>query len=52
MSKLIAFLNDESGATSIEYAVMASMVALVIIGTVNGLGAKLKATYVMVANLL
>jgi pilus assembly protein Flp/PilA len=51
MLQFIAFIRDERGATSIEYAVMASMIGLVVIGAVNGLGTKLKAGYVMVADL-
>lgn len=30
--KLIEFVRDEEGATAIEYALMAAMVALVVIG--------------------
>lgn len=51
MSQLFAFLEDEGGATSIEYAVMASIMALVLVATVGGLGSKVKASYVSVAGL-
>ncbi len=40
-----AFLNDESGATSIEYALIASGVALVIITVVKGVGTRLHTTF-------
>ena len=43
--KLIAFLKDESAATAIEYGLIASGVALVIITAVKGIGAKLNTTF-------
>ena len=46
MSKLIlGFLTNESGATAIEYALMAGSIAVVIIGTVNTVGSQLTATF-------
>jgi pilus assembly protein Flp/PilA len=39
------FLQDDSGATSIEYAMLASGVSLAIIAVVQGLGSKLKLSY-------
>ncbi len=42
MSKsLAAFLSDESGATAIEYALLCSMLALVIIASLTALGTQL-----------
>ena len=39
MNKLFAkFLSDESGATAIEYGLIAAGIALAIIAVVNGLG--------------
>jgi pilus assembly protein Flp/PilA len=38
---LINFLNDESGATAIEYGLIAAGIALAIITVVNGLGTNL-----------
>jgi pilus assembly protein Flp/PilA len=35
------FLNDESGATAIEYGLIAAGIALAIIAVVNGLGTNL-----------
>ena len=49
MTKTISFLRDQSGATSIEYALIASVIAVVIIGSVNGLGSKLNSTYTTVS---
>jgi pilus assembly protein Flp/PilA len=40
MNSLICFLRDESGATSIEYAMIASGVAVAIVGAVNNLGSS------------
>jgi pilus assembly protein Flp/PilA len=45
MTMIIRFLRDQSGASSIEYAIMASGVALVIIATVNSLGSTVKGNY-------
>jgi pilus assembly protein Flp/PilA len=42
MSKLLVrFVNDESGATAIEYGLIAAGIALAIIAVVNGLGTNL-----------
>jgi len=40
-----AFLRDESGATAIEYALVAAGIALAIIPTVKGIGSKLNTTF-------
>ena len=37
----IDFLSDQSGATAIEYGLIAAGIALAIIATVNGLGSNL-----------
>jgi pilus assembly protein Flp/PilA len=41
MRTLKAFLADESGATAIEYGLIAAGIALAIIPIINGLGGKL-----------
>jgi pilus assembly protein Flp/PilA len=38
-------LADESGATAIEYGLIAAGIALAIIATVNGLGTKLNSKF-------
>jgi pilus assembly protein Flp/PilA len=43
--KFIAFLNDESGATAIEYGLIASGIAVAIIAVVKGAGSNLKTTF-------
>jgi pilus assembly protein Flp/PilA len=46
MKNLIArFVKDESGATAIEYGLIAAGIALAIITIVNGLGTQLKNTF-------
>ena len=46
MSKLFArFLQDESGATAIEYGLIAAGIALAIIAAVNGVGTSLNTVF-------
>ena len=45
MSKLKQFLAEESGATAIEYGLIAAGIALAIISVVNGLGTNLKTNF-------
>ena len=52
MSKLVAFLKDESGATAIEYGLIAAGIAVVIIAAVNTVGSKLNSTFTSIANQL
>ncbi len=39
------FLRDESGATAIEYGLIAAGISVAIIAVVQGLGTKLKTTF-------
>ncbi|HKM88087.1 MAG TPA: Flp family type IVb pilin [Xanthobacteraceae bacterium] len=39
------FLRDESGATAIEYGLIAAGISVAIIAVVNGLGTKLNTTF-------
>jgi pilus assembly protein Flp/PilA len=45
MSKFIAFLKDEAGATAIEYGLIAAGISVVIIATVNAIGTTLNGTF-------
>jgi pilus assembly protein Flp/PilA len=45
MKTLRAFLADESGATAIEYALLAAGISLAIIAVVNGLGTRLNTKF-------
>jgi pilus assembly protein Flp/PilA len=44
------FLRDESGATAIEYGLIAAGIALAIITIVNGLGTNLSAKFNSINN--
>ncbi len=53
MFKMISRLtSDEAGVTAIEYALIASMIAIVIVGAVTVLGTHLSAAYNTVATSL
>jgi pilus assembly protein Flp/PilA len=45
MSILKSFLRDESGATAIEYGLIAAGISVAIITVVQGLGTKLTNTF-------
>jgi len=46
MTKLIHnFLHNESGATAIEYGLIAALIAVVIIGAVQVVGTQLSTTF-------
>lgn len=40
-----AFLNDEAGATLIEYGLIAALVSVAVIGAATTLGTKLSSTF-------
>jgi pilus assembly protein Flp/PilA len=42
---LSRFVRDESGATAIEYGLIAALIAVVIIGAVSTVGTKLSTTF-------
>ncbi len=39
------FLKDDSGATAIEYALIAAFIALMVIAAATSIGTELKATF-------
>jgi pilus assembly protein Flp/PilA len=43
------FVRDESGATAIEYGLIAALIAVVVIGAVTTVGSKLSGTFSSVA---
>ena len=47
---LRVLLQDESGVTSIEYALLGSLIAMAIVTSVTLLGVNLKGLYEMVAD--
>jgi pilus assembly protein Flp/PilA len=48
--KLTTFFKDESGATAIEYGLIASGIAVAIIAAVKGVGSNLKGTFASVSS--
>ena len=53
MKSLIArFVKDESGATAIEYGLIAAGISLAIIAIVNGLGTNLNTKFTTINNSL
>jgi pilus assembly protein Flp/PilA len=45
IAALMQFLADESGATAIEYGLIAAGIAVAIITAVKGIGTKLNTTF-------
>jgi pilus assembly protein Flp/PilA len=45
MNLISRFVRDESGATAIEYGLIAALIAVVIITAVTTVGTKLSATF-------
>jgi len=51
MTKFISqFMSDESGATAIEYGLIAALIAVVIISAVTALGTQIKTKFNEVAD--
>ena len=49
---LVRFLSDQSGATAIEYGLIAAGISIAIIAVVQGLGTNLKGTFSSVSSAL
>lgn len=49
---LARFVKDESGATAIEYGLIAAGISVAIIAVVQGLGSNLKTTFGSVSSAL
>ena len=53
MTKFISkFAKDESGATAIEYGLIAALVAVAIIGALSAMSTKLQSTFGLVTTSL
>jgi pilus assembly protein Flp/PilA len=52
MSKIVAFLKSEAGATAIEYSIIATGIAAAIIAVVPTIGAKLSTTFSSISSQL
>lgn len=47
---MVRFMKDESGATAIEYGLIAAGISVVIIGTVNSIGGKIGGAFTTIDN--
>ncbi|HVT54709.1 MAG TPA: Flp family type IVb pilin [Xanthobacteraceae bacterium] len=45
MKNFVRFMKDESGATAIEYGLIAACISVAIIAVVQGIGTNLNATF-------
>lgn len=52
MSKFVAFLKDKSGATAIEYGLIAAGISVVIIAAVQSVGTQLNTTFSSISSAL
>lgn len=50
MKLLHSFLRNESGATAIEYGLIAALIAVVVIGAITAVGTKLSNKFNQIAN--
>jgi pilus assembly protein Flp/PilA len=46
MRLILKFLRDQTGATAIEYGLIAAGISLAIIGVVDGMGTKLNTKFI------
>ena len=52
MNRIQHFIRDESGATAIEYALIASLIAVAIITAVTAVGTNISAVFQKIATTL
>ena len=52
MKKFVSFLKDESGATAIEYGLIAALIAVAILGVLQVVGGNLTNVFQAVADKL
>lgn len=50
MDAVMNFVNDEEGATAIEYGLLAALIAAVIVVVIGNIGTKLNAAFTKVNN--
>ena len=50
MKKIASFVRDESGATAIEYSLIAALIGVVIIGATRTLGTNISTKFQAIAN--
>jgi pilus assembly protein Flp/PilA len=49
---LLSFIQNELGATAIEYGLIAALISVVVIGAMTALGTNLNTTFTTVSNAL
>ena len=49
---VVRFVKDDSGATAIEYGLIAAGISVAIIAIVNGIGTKLNTTFTSISTQL
>jgi len=49
VNQLMRFVNDEEGATAIEYGLLAALIAAVIVTAVTAVGTSLRGTFNTIA---
>jgi pilus assembly protein Flp/PilA len=52
MSKIVEFMKNESGATAIEYGLIAAGISVAIIAIVNTIGGKLNTSFTSISTQL
>ena len=52
MRMLVAFLYDRSGATAIEYGLIAAGISIVIVAAVNSIGTSLNTSFTSISTQL
>jgi pilus assembly protein Flp/PilA len=52
MNRISAFVKDESGATAIEYGLLAALISIAAIVAMSAVGTNLSTTFSTVANSL
>lgn len=52
MNKFISLMKDESGATAIEYGLLAALISIAAIAAMTAVGTKLSTTFSSVASSL
>jgi pilus assembly protein Flp/PilA len=50
MTTIKSFMNDESGATAIEYGLIAALISVVIIGALSTIGTNLNAAFTKIGS--
>jgi len=50
MNTIMRFLKDDSGATAIEYGLIAAGISVVILASVNLIGSRLQTKFSTIAN--